>query len=56
MRERAGTGRAGKRVPREGIPRWPAAVAPLAVGAAVVAVLIGRAVNALAPTGRAPGG
>ena len=38
MRERAGTGRAGKRVPREGVPRWPAAVALLAVGAVYAAV------------------
>lgn len=32
MRERAGTGRTTKRGPREGAPRWPAAVALLAVG------------------------
>ena len=42
-------------MPREGVPRLPAAVALLAVGAAVVAVPIGRAVNTLASTGRAPG-
>lgn len=38
MRERIGTGRTTKRGPREGMPRWPAAVALLAVGAVYAAV------------------
>lgn len=37
-RDRTGTGRPGKRGPRTGVPRWPAAVALLTVGALYGAV------------------